>query len=251
MLKEERFDHILLKLQQNRRVTLNELSGDLQVSEDTVRRDIETLARSGRLTKVRGGAIPHSPNAQVHNFVDRIHLSENDKETIAHKAITLLEPNQTILLDGGTTTFYMASILPPGLNLTVVTNNIPVAALLMDHPAIEVILAGGKVLKSSRVTIGMDAIKLFSKLRVDICFTGICSLHDSFGITGPHLEETEVKQAMVESANRLVAVTTLNKIGTAEPFRICSITEVDTIITEATPDGALFAPYKALGIHIL
>lgn len=251
MLKEERFNHILEKLQHNRKVSLGELSLDLQVSEDTVRRDIQLLSKSGRLTKVRGGAIPHSPNANMHNFTDRIHLSEQDKATIARKAVALLAPGQTILLDGGTTTYYMASILPRDIELTVVTNNIPIAALLLDHPTVKVILAGGQVFKSSRVTMGMETIRMFSQLRVDVCFTGVCSLHHLFGITGPHLEETEVKRVMVQSANRLVAVTTLDKIGTAEPFQICAIKSVDTIITEADTDSALFEPFKALGIQIL
>ena len=251
MLKEERFDHILQKLESNRKVTLGELSSELSVSEDTVRRDLEALSRNGRLTKVRGGAIPHSPNTQVHAFKDRIHISETDKELIAKKALTLLKAGQTILLDGGTTTYIMAGMLPADMQLTVITNNIPIAALLTEHPLVEVILAGGKVFKSSQVTVGMEAIRLFTSLRVDICFTGICSLHDEFGITGPDLDETEVKRVMVRSANRVVAVTTLDKIGTAEPYNVCGIGMVETIITEADPESAMFAPYRALGINIL
>lgn len=251
MLKEERFEHILHKLANNKKVMLPELSEELSVSEDTVRRDIEELSKNGRLTKVRGGAIPHSPNATIHAFKDRIHVSETDKLIIAKKAVTLLQPGQTILLDGGTTTYAMAGLLPQNLSLTVVTNNIPVAALLMDHPTVEVVLAGGKVFKSSRVTMGMEAIRLFSNLRVDIFFTGVCSLHENFGITGPNLEETEVKRAMVAAANRVIAITTLNKIGTAETYHICGIDKVDTIITEAAPDNELFEPFRSATINIL
>jgi DeoR/GlpR family transcriptional regulator of sugar metabolism len=251
MLKEERFDHILHKLASNRKVTLGEISSELEVSEDTVRRDIEALSKNGQLTKVRGGAIPHSPNAGIHAFKDRIHVSETDKVIIAKKALNLLKPGQTILLDGGTTTYKMAGMLPHDIVLTVVTNNLPIAALLTEHPSVEVIMAGGKIFKSSQVTIGMEAIRLLSSLRVDICFTGICSLHEEFGISSPDMDETEVKRVMVRSANRVVAVTTLDKIGTAEPYNVCGIGSVETIITEADPDRALFAPYRALGINIL
>ncbi len=251
MLKEERFDHILQKLESNRKVTLSQLSAELDVSEDTVRRDIEELSRTNRLTRVRGGAIPHSPNAPVHAFKDRIHVSENDKKIIAEKAIGLLKPGQVILLDGGTTTYTMAAMLPRDLQVTIVTNNIPVAALLVDHPSAEVILAGGKVFKSSRITTGMEAIRLFKTIRADIYFTGICSIHEEFGITGPDLEESEVKRVMVSSASRVIAVTTHNKIGTAEPYHICDITNVETIITEAAQDGEIFSAYHALGINIM
>jgi len=251
MLKEERFEYILQKLVNNKKVTLPELSEDLQVSEDTIRRDIEMLSQKGRLTKVRGGAIPHSPNQFANAYNDRIHILEHDKQIIAAKAVALLQPGQTILLDGGTTTFAMASLLPPGLAITVVTNNIPVAALLACHPTIEVILAGGKVFKSLQVTMGMETIRLLEQLRVDIYFTGICSLHTDFGISGPDYEEADIKKTMVASANKIVALTTLNKIGTAEPFHICDIDQLDTIITEADAANPLLLPFKNLSIEII
>src|SRR5580698_629975 len=100
MLKEERFDFIITRLKSNQSVKLGQLSEALDVSEDTVRRDIEELAKSGLLTKVRGGAIPHSPNA--HSFQERMHISEDEKLEIAHKALSLIRPGDTILLDGGT-----------------------------------------------------------------------------------------------------------------------------------------------------
>jgi DeoR/GlpR family transcriptional regulator of sugar metabolism len=251
MLKEERLDHILQKLAKNRKVTLSELSADLNVSEDTARRDIEALARNARLIKVRGGAVPHSPNINAHAFKDRMHLSETDKEIIAVKALHLLHPGQAILLDGGTTTYTMARMLPGDMQLTVVTNSIPIAASLMEHPLVEVVFVGGRIFKSSQVTVGIEAIDLLKRLRVDICFTGICSLHQEFGISGPHLDETDVKRAMVQSANSVVAVTTINKIGTAETFKVCDIEQVGTIITEADPEIEMFIPYRNLGITVL
>ena len=251
MLKEERFDYILQKLEKNRKVTLGELSADLNVSEDTIRRDIEALSRTAQLVKVRGGAVPHSPNNSVHAFKDRIHLSEADKEIIAEKALQLIHPGQTIFLDGGTTTFTIARMLPKDLTLRVVTNSIPIAALLMEHPLVEMIFAGGKILKSSQVTVGTEAINLIKRLHVDICFIGICSLHQDLGISAPDFDETEVKRAMIQSANTVVAVTTANKIGTAETFQVCDIDQVSSIITETDPDTEMFNSYRTLGITIL
>src|ERR1700740_3267963 len=103
MLREERLDFILKQLKSNPSVKLGQLSEALRVSEYTVRRDIESLAKNGLLTKVRGGAIPHSPNA--HSFRERIHVSEKEKLSIAEKALQLIQPGNTILLDGGTTTY--------------------------------------------------------------------------------------------------------------------------------------------------
>lgn len=251
MLKEERYEYIMRKLEKDRKVTLGDLSAELNISEDTVRRDIEALASSQRLVRVRGGAIPHSPNTNVHSFKERVHLSEEEKAIIAIKALSLVEPGSTILLDGGTTTYAMARLLPKDMPLRVVTNCIPIADVLMDHPLVEMVFAGGHVFKSSQVTVGMEAIQFLSRLRVDVCFTGVCSLHPEFGISAPDLAETEVKRAMVGAANRVVVVTTANKMGTAEAFKVCDITEVGTIVTETDPGLPLFQPYRDLGIAIL
>lgn len=249
MLKEERFDFILNKLKVNRKVKLNELSRDLQVSEDTVRRDIELLSKNGLLLKVRGGAIPHSPNA--HSFKERIHVSEQNKEIIAKKALDLLQPQQTILLDGGTTTYTLAALLPQDIAITVVTNNIPIASLLMEHPTATVILTGGKVFKDSQVTIGMEAIHLLQNVHVDICFIGVCSIHHEIGVSTVDYDEAEVKRVMIQSANRVIAVTTHEKIGTAESYKVCEIDVLDSIITDKDPNDKLFEPYRKLNIHII
>src|SRR5690606_1379414 len=111
MLKEERFDYILKKLRADHKVLHTELSNDLQVSEDTVRRDLEALAQNGLLIKVRGGAIPHSPNP--FSFKERIGLHEDDKRIIAGKALPFLHNGQTIIMDGGTSTYTLVKLFPP------------------------------------------------------------------------------------------------------------------------------------------
>lgn len=249
MLKEERLDFILQKLKEDQKVRLNELSSALQVSEDTIRRDIELLAENGLLTKVRGGAIPHSPTSKV--FAERVHLLEEDKKRIAEKALQLLQPGQTVMLGGGTTTYALARILPPDLPLTVVTNNVPLAALLGDHPSVEVILAGGRVHKHSQMTIGAEAARLFQQLHVDICFTGVCSLHHEIGVSTHNYDDLEAGRAMLQSSSKVVAVTTYDKIGTAELYKLCDISTVDCIITEVDNTRELFEPYVQLGIQIL
>ena len=160
MLKEERLDFIIKSLKSNQSVKLGVLSEALAVSEDTIRRDIEGLAKSGLLTKVRGGAIPHSPNA--HSFQERIHIYENEKAVIAQKALLMIKPGDTILLDGGTTTYALAGFLD--MPLTVITNNIPVAALLAGRKNIEVIITGGRILTDSQASVGAYAISLLEHL---------------------------------------------------------------------------------------
>jgi len=247
MLKEERLDFIIRQLRSNQRVKLLELSEALQVSSDTVRRDIELLARNGLLTKVRGGAIPHSPNAP--DFKDRIHVAEDEKLVIAQKALGLIRSGSTILLDGGTTTYALASLLQGPL--TVITNNIPAAALLAGRKDLEVIIPGGKILHDSQVTSGAEAMQLLRQLHVDLCFLGVCSLHHEIGVSSVHYFESEMKRAMVDCSDTVVAVGSHNKIGTAEPYKVCEIGILDTIVTEIDPGDALFEPYRQLELSII
>ena len=247
MLKEERLDFILKKLKSNPSVKLGELSEALEVSEDTIRRDIESLAKNGLLTKVRGGAIPHSPN--VHSFKERVHVSENEKLIIAQKALQLIKPGSTILLDGGTTTYALAGLLD--IPLTVITNNIPVAALLAGRKNMEVIITGGRILPDSLVAAGTYAIRLLEQSHVDICFVGVCSLHHKIGVSSIDYFECEMKRAMIGCADKIVALTGHDKIGTAETYKICAIDMLDTIVTEIDPGDEIFEAYRERNIQIL
>ncbi|MHA4811263.1 DeoR/GlpR family DNA-binding transcription regulator [Flavitalea flava] len=247
MLKEERLDFIVKHLKSNQYVKLAELSEALQVSSDTIRRDIEWLDKNGLLTKVRGGAIPHSPNAR--SFKERIHTSEDEKLVIARKALSLIKPGDTLLLDGGTTTYVLASLLT--IPLTVVTINIPVAALLAGRKDIEVIIPGGRILPDSLVTSGGDAIRMLQQLHVDTCFIGVCSLHHKIGVSSMDYFESEMKRVMISCSDKIVAVGSHNKIGTAEPYKVCEIETLDAIVTEKEPSDPLFDPYHALNISII
>lgn len=248
MLREERLDYILKKLQTDHKVLQTELSSDLQVSEDTVRRDLESLAQNGQLIKVRGGAIPHSPNP--YSFKERIVYHEDDKKHIATKALAYLHNGQTIILDGGTSTLMLAKLFPSNLHITVITNSVPIVAQLIEHPVIEVIFTGGLIGKDSQTAGGMDTIRMLEKMRADICFLGICSLHPDAGVTGLDLGEADVKSVMVGSANKTIALATSDKMGTAEPFKVCDITGLDTIITD-NPDLPTLKPYINLGIQVI
>lgn len=247
MLKEERLDFIINRLKSNPSVKLGQLSEALAVSEDTIRRDIEGLAKNGLLTKVRGGAIPHSPNA--HSFQERIHISENEKVMIAQKALPLIKPGDTILLDGGTTTYTLAGLLD--MPLTIITNNIPVAALLAGRKDMEVIVTGGRIQSDSQATVGGHAMRLLEQSHVDIYFLGVCSLHHQIGVTSIDYFECEMKRAMVKCSDQIVALTGHDKIGTSEAYKICPIDKLDTVITEISPDNEMFEPYRKRNIRIL
>jgi DeoR/GlpR family transcriptional regulator of sugar metabolism len=249
MLKEARFQYILNKLSEDQKVTLKTLSKDLAVSEYTVRRDLKELTDQGLLKAVRGGAIPHSPTP--HHFLDRLNYRSDEKKIIAEKAARLLHNGQVVVFDGGTTALAIASILPPDLQITVVTNSFPVVNVLESHPNIEVLFAGGRLNKTAFASIGHDTIRFIRNIRADIYFMGICSIHPSIGVTTIHYEESEVKKAIVDVSKQVIALTPHERINTAEAFFICPLSSVDTIITDEEGVATSAESFKDTGITVI
>lgn len=247
MLKQERLQCILTSLEQDQKVLLSTLSESLNVSEDTIRRDIRELSEKGLLKMVRGGAVPHAPGPL--NFTERMHFASRDKQIIARKALSMLQERQVVILDGGTSTLAVASIIPKHLKITVVTNSFPIATMLENHENAEVLFAGGRLFKSSFITTGLDTVRFFENVRADICFLGVCSIHLQLGITGHYYEESEVKRTLVAASRQVVALSTIEKIDTAESFYICPATALNAIITTAPGDVKL-QPFKDAGIDI-
>ncbi len=155
-----------------------------------------------------------------------------------------------MIFDGGTSTLAVASLLPKELKITVVTNSFPIVQMLETHENVELLFAGGRLFRNSVITLGYDTIRFFQNIRADICFLGICSIHLQIGLTGHFYEETEVKKTIVASSANVVALTTPEKINTAESFFICPATALNTIIT-ASPEDPNLEPFKAAGIDIL
>nr|WP_121270623.1 DeoR/GlpR family DNA-binding transcription regulator [Pedobacter schmidteae] len=249
MIKAERKQLIISHVSKDQKVLLSELSTLLNVSEDTVRRDIRELSDEGLLKAVRGGAILHSP-IPLH-FRDREHYDVSHKQIIAEKALRFIKDGQVVLFDSGTSALVVATHLPKERKITAITNSFPVASVLEDHPNAEVIFIGGRLNKTAFSTSGHEVIRTLGGVSPDICFLGICSIDIHNGVTGKDYEDSQVKKMMVEKAKRVIALSTLEKIGTAEPYLICTATAIDTIITDIEPTHADLLPYTAAGIEIV
>lgn len=249
MLKAERHQYILTLLQKEGKVHAVALSDALQVSVDTIRRDLQGLADAGKVLRVHGGALPASPAAA--DFVSRQSLSSAGKMAVARTAVSLLQNHQVIFMDGGTTTLLLAQHLPLTLQATVVTHSPPVALALIDHPGMEVVLVGGKLDKRTQVAVGVAAVETFRRIQADVCLLGICSLHVQAGITVPDLEESYVKQVMIAQAAEVVALASQDKLGTAAPYHIGPITELTHLVTETAVPETILTPYRAAGITVV
>jgi DeoR/GlpR family transcriptional regulator of sugar metabolism len=249
MLAEERRDAILDRLRADGKVVAAELSSTLDVSPDTVRRDLRELAEAGLLRRVHGGALPPAVGAQA--YAVRREQGADAKAAIARATSALVRPGQVILLDCGTTTLEVARHLPPELEATVITNSPPIAVALAEHPRVDVTVLGGMLDKEARALVGAATIESLRSVRADLLVLGICSLHPEIGITVNALEESYVKRAMIANSAEVVAVSSADKLGSAGPYVVAPLEELTHLVTEATAPSAQLAEYRALGIEVV
>lgn len=249
MLKEERHQQILERVRQQQKVLTVELSQFMGVSEDTIRRDLKELATLGQIKKVHGGAVSHSLNP--FSYQDRRVYAQEEKAKIAQKAKELIHDRMVVLMDGGTTNMELVRSLSPALQITLITNSIPIAVELSEHPCIEIIFLGGKLLKNAQVTVGQEVIDMVRSLRADLCFLGTRSIHHRLGVTEIDWDETKVKRAMMEAANEVVSMVIREKIDTTQPYIIGETRRVSTLVSSLDKRAPLLQPYHALGIEII
>ncbi len=249
MLTAERRKYILEILKREGRVVVPTLSSELGVSIDTIRRDLRDLAAEGLLQRVHGGALPSSPADT--SFFDRQRHLTPQKVSIASRAAQLIQNGMVVMMGGGITNVQTAQRFPHDLHATVITHNPPVAIALAEHPHVEVILVGGRLYKYTMVTVGAQTAEALQRFRADLCFLGVCSLHPEVGISDVHYEEAEVDRVMIASSGEVVALASSEKIGTASPFVIGPLSDLNLIITDRGISDETLAPYRQSGVEII
>lgn len=218
MLTRQRKQLILEKLGAEGQVQSKALSILFDVSEDTIRRDLRELAAEGRLQRVHGGALPSS--SAIAPFAERQSVKMDAKKRVARKGAQLISSGQVVIIDGGTTTSELITFFPPDLRITVVTHSPSIALGLVDHPAIEVILIGGRLYKHSIVAVGAAAIEGIENIHADLFFMGVTGIHPDAGLTTGDFEEACIKRAFSGRAAETVVLASPEKINTASSFVI-------------------------------
>ncbi|QIN80106.1 DeoR family transcriptional regulator [Rubrobacter marinus] len=248
MLKEERRGRILEMLGVEGKLVASDLSVALGVSEDTVRRDLRELAEAGKLRRVHGGALPRSAVTGTHEA--RRRQASAGKVAVARAAVGLVENGQVIILDGGTTALEVVRHLPAGLEATVVTHSPTTAAALAEHPNLEVVVIGGTLYKDNILAVGAQTVEAFASVNADLCLQGIWSMHPEVGVSHPYYEEMLVKRAMIESADRVVALASAEKLGTASSFVVAPATAYTHLATDHDVPEEILGPFRELGLEI-
>lgn len=249
MLTKQRKAYLLKVLAQQGQIVAKQVSEELALSEDTIRRDLRELAAEGKLQRVHGGALPASP--AVGDFAIRQHIAPDGKVAVGRAAAKLVQPGQVVILDGGTTTQQLAKHLPADLRATVVTHSPTIAVALQDHPTIEVVLIGGRLFKHSVVTVGAAAIEGISRIRADLFFLGVTGIHPDAGLSTGDLEEAHIKRALMAAAAETHVLVTAEKVNAASPYVIAALSDIDGVVIERRVPKQAIALYKRRGLSVV
>ncbi len=234
MLAGQRQSAILALVQESGAVRVADLVDHLGVSDMTVRRDIEQLARDGLVERVHGGALAVGlASAHEPGFLAKSSLMTAEKRAIARRAAELVEPGSAIGISAGTTTYEVARLLRGIPDLTVVTNSVPVAQLLHESPTEgqRVVLTGG-VRTPSDALVGPVAVTALRTLHVDRLFLGAHGIDAKAGLTTPNLVEAETNRALVASARQVCIVADHTKWGVVGLSTFVDLPDVDLLITD-------------------
>jgi len=245
MYAEERQQAIARLVAQQGRISVAELARQYDVTTETVRRDLSSLERLGLVRRVHGGVVPPSALPLVEAGIrERDQVNTEAKEQIARAALDRIPPaGGTILLDAGSTTVRLASLLPPDHALTVITHAVPVAARLAGQRHIDLRLLPGRVRRTTQAAVGADTVAALSGIRVDVAFLGTNGLTVDFGLTTPDPDEAAVKRAVVTAGREVVALVDASKFGVETAIRFASTDDLDVVVTDR---GTATADRRAL-----
>lgn len=230
MLTEERLDRIREQLTSSGKVLANELAMQLQVSEDTVRRDLRELAKLGFCRRVYGGALLPTPDFGT--LTNRTAMHQDRKSSLARFAAGLVKDGQTIFIDAGSTNLAVAYALDPTMKLTIVTNAPIIATALSDRPNFTIIVLGGMYDRDKGACLGPQAVREATQIFADIFIIGVCGVDSTVGVTALDAGEAELKRTMVSQSNILLVAATAEKLGTVAPFKVADASMIDHLIVE-------------------
>ncbi|MET8295808.1 MULTISPECIES: DeoR/GlpR family DNA-binding transcription regulator [unclassified Streptomyces] len=233
MYAPERQQQILRLAQEQGRVDVPALAEGFGVTQETIRRDLSALDRAGLLHRVHGGALPVGALHLEPGLAERDSTAAAEKERIAKAALDLLPGEGSVILDAGTTVSRLAGLLPADCALTVVTNALPVAARLADHPGLALHLIGGRLRHRTHASVDAWALRDLADVHADVAVVATNGFSPQGGLSTPDLAEAAVKRAMLTAARRVVLVADSSKFGARHFARFGSLDQVDVLVTDA------------------
>ena len=251
MLIEERRQHILSIIEKNGRVLVEELSDSLNLSKITIRKDLDYLESRNLLLRTHGGALPkHTGTLVDPSFEEKTQLHHEEKLRIAAEAVKLVEEDQCIILDSGSTTIEIARALKRFHRLTIITNALNIATELVNTD-FEVIILGGSLRKKSFSVVGPLSEDMLREFHADLLFLAVDGIDPKVGLTTPNMQESRVNRAMINAADKVVAVCDSTKFERTSHSLIAGLEAVHQVITDKGLPAEVGDAIRALGVELI
>jgi DeoR family transcriptional regulator of aga operon len=247
----KRHQYILNKLKEQGFLNVNELSEELDVSLVTIRKDLKLLEDRNLLHRTHGSATLTDPYITERNIHDKEKIGVEQKQGIATKALGLVDPNDSIILASGSTILEFARHLSAVSPLSVVTASLNVAQILNIHPNIEIHQLGGTIRKSSNSAVGPFAERMMEGYSCNKLFVGVDGIDPDYGLTTTNALEASLNQVMIRSAQRVIVLADSSKFGRRGFGRICSLSEVDVIITDRGISDSMAKRIELAGVELV
>lgn len=245
--KKERKILILKQVNIHTRLMFNDLVHLIDVSEDTIRRDVNELAEEGQVIRIKGGVM----SAAYHIGHDAETYAQSNKLIIAEKAVELLRDDMIVLIGGGTTIREFIKRIPGKLRATFITVNVLTAVELLDKPMIKTIMIGGQISAYSQMTVSGEVFEYLAGIKADLCILGTNAIDNANGLTDSDWETIQVKKAMIKAAERVAILAISEKLNSSMQMKIADIDEIHHLITELPPDSAELQAYRSKNLTIL
>lgn len=249
MQPEERQHRIGEYLQKVEFASLEELAKQVDASVSTVRRDLSVLEASGILKRTHGGARVTVIRSDEFTFSARDTHQLAEKEAIGRACAELIGPNQTVVIDAGTTVYHVARYLE-SKSPQIITNSLPVANLFASANRLEVIVSGGVIYPRLGVLVGPLAVEAFSKIHADVAIMSAGGLTLE-GITNSHGLLIDIQRAMIQGARKVIFCFDHTKFGRQSVLPLCDLDSVDTIVTDGAAPEDLVQGLRSKGVDVV
>ncbi len=230
-------------------VSIPDLRSALDVSESTIRRDLDFLEEAGEAQRTHGGVFYTGPTASAGIFEDRRVGQWEKKRQVAIAASQLIDDHDTVLLDGGSTTYELAQQLV-GRPLQIVTNSLPLANLFASSDRVDLVMLGGYVHSRTGVSLGPYANQMLASLNVQKAVLSIAGA-DQRGYYNSNLLLVETERAMMSAADQTIVVADSSKFGRSSLARLCSLADVKTVVSDQGLPTNWYERYQNLGVRLV
>lgn len=254
MLKQERQAKILSLIAQQKRISVTKLSKSMNVSAITIRRDLDELAQGGKITRLHGGAAVNDSTGHEPPILHRQFEQADEKEAIAHRALSYIKDGDTVGIESGSTTLAMAKAIAEERwnSLNVITNSIPILNLLISIPGIHLMFLGG-VVNPDELCINCEPSNgMLKHIHIDTFFCGSRGLHPSFGRSNEMQDRIEIDtvRAFVDVSDRIIVMVDHTKFSRVYPLQLLQINEIDVVITSDLSPEHILEDIRKQGILV-